>query len=51
LVSEDYTDSNASETVEPASLDLDVEAYLVDMPLIPLLDSPGTNTEFWKGGS
>jgi hypothetical protein len=51
LVSEDDTNSNVSETVEPASLDLDVDSYLLDMPLPPLLDSPGSNADFWKGGS
>jgi hypothetical protein len=51
LVSEDDTDSNVSETVEPASLDLDVDSYLLDMPLPPQLDSPGSSADFWKGGS
>jgi hypothetical protein len=47
LVSEDDTDSNASETAEVADLDLDVSAYLVDTPLIPLLDSPAsTSTDY-----
>jgi hypothetical protein len=50
LVSEDDTDSDASETAESADLDLDVSAYLVDMPLVPLLDSPAsTSTDYWAG--
>jgi hypothetical protein len=59
LVSEDDTDSDISETVDPATLDLDVDSYLLDMPLPPLmdmtlpplLDSPGSSADFWKGGS
>jgi hypothetical protein len=38
LVSEDDTDSNVSETLDPASLDLDVDQYLLEMPLSPMLD-------------
>jgi hypothetical protein len=49
LVSEDNTDSNESETVEAADLDLDVEAYVVDRPLVPLPDSPGTSADYWRG--
>jgi DNA-directed RNA polymerase subunit L len=50
LVSEDDTDSNALETALVADLDMDVSAYLVDMPLVPLLDSPAsTSTEYWAG--
>jgi hypothetical protein len=58
-VSQDDTDSNVSETVEPASMGLDVDSYLLDMPLPPLLDIPlppllgssGSSEDFLKGGS
>jgi hypothetical protein len=48
MVSEDDTDSYASETAEVA--DLDVSAYFVDTPPVPLLDSPAsTSTDYWAG--
>jgi hypothetical protein len=50
LVSKDDTDSDVSETAEAADLDLDIGAYLVDMPLVPLLDSPAsTSADYWAG--
>ncbi len=59
LVSEDDTNSNVSETLDPASLDLDVGQYLLEMPLSPMLDmtllpsmlnSPGSSADFWGSG-
>jgi hypothetical protein len=59
LVSEDDTDSNVSETLDLTSLDLDVDQYLLEMPLSPMLDmtllpsmlnSPGSTADFWGSG-
>jgi hypothetical protein len=59
LVSEDDTDSNVSETLDPASLELDVDQYLLDMPMYTMLDmtllpsmlnSPGSSADIWGSG-
>jgi hypothetical protein len=48
IVSEDDADSNASDTAEVA--DLDVDAYFVYTPTVPLLDSPTSkSSDFWAG--
>ncbi len=59
LVSKDDTDSNVAETLDPASLDLDMDQSLLEMPLSPMLDmtllpsmlnSPGSSADFWGSG-
>ena len=59
MVSEDDTDSNVSETLDPASLELNVDQYLLDMPMSTMLDtsllpsmlnSPGSSANFWGSG-
>ena len=59
LVSEDDTDSDVSETLDPASLELDLDQYLLDMPMSTMLDmsllptmliSPGSSTDIWGNG-
>jgi hypothetical protein len=48
MVSEGDTDCNASETAEVA--DMDVNAYFVDKPTVPLLDSPtSTSADYLTG--
>jgi hypothetical protein len=59
LVSEDDTDSDASETLDPASLELDLDQYLLDMPMSTMLDmsqlppmpiSSGSSADIWGDG-
>ena len=59
MVSEDDTDSDVSETLDPASLELDLDQYLLDMPMSTMLDmsllptmliSPGSSADIWGNG-
>ena len=59
MVSEDDTDSDVSETLDPASLDLNLDQHLLDMPMSTMLDmsllpsmlnSPGSSADIWGSG-